>query len=66
MRLRMLLVVTLILVTLPVFAGPLAWWEWKNLTTGAVVCAQTTPGHGWVRYAGPYADLKCTTRGQLR
>jgi hypothetical protein len=57
------LVAALILFSLPVLASEAPWWEWRNLTTRDIVCAQTSPGKDWVKYTGPYADLKCTTRG---
>lgn len=43
------------------WAGDAPWWEWKNLESGSIVCAQTSPGKGWVKYTGPYVDLRCTT-----
>jgi hypothetical protein len=44
-------------------AGPAPWYEWKQLSTGEIVCSQTVPGKGWVRYTGPYTDMKCSIRG---
>jgi len=42
-------------------AGVAPFWEWKS-STGAIVCAQSTPGKGWVKWTGPYSDLRCSTR----
>ena len=49
------------------FAGGVApWWEWKS-PTGDIVCAQASPGKGWVKWTGPYSDLKCSMKeGQYR
>ncbi len=63
MAMTMTLALALSIMSSSVLAGPAAWHEWKNLTTGAIVCAQTSPGKGWVIHSGPYTDLKCTTRG---
>jgi hypothetical protein len=62
-KVAMTAALALSIVSSSVLAGPAAWHEWKNITTGALVCAQTAPGKGWVIRSGPYTDLKCTTRG---
>lgn len=46
----------------PAWGGALPFYEWKNETSGSIVCAQTAPDKGWVKVTGPYEDLKCTTR----
>ncbi len=62
-KVAMTMALVLSIMTSSVLAGPAAWHEWKNATTGAIVCAQTSPGKGWVILGGPYTDLKCSTRG---
>jgi hypothetical protein len=59
-------------VTVLVFFGSLAWagaapwWEWRSTESGDIVCAQTTPGKGWVVYSGPYDDLRCSVRKEVQ
>jgi hypothetical protein len=62
-KVAMTVALALSIVSSSALAGRAAWHEWKNLTSGATVCAQTSPGKGWVIFSGPYTDLKCTTRG---
>jgi hypothetical protein len=53
----------LILLAFPsmALAGVAPFWEWKS-STGAIVCAQSTPGKGWVKWTGPYSDLRCSVK----
>lgn len=41
-------------------AGNAAWYRWESRTDRAFVCAQSSPGPGWKRIAGPYRDAACT------
>lgn len=66
MKAKIALVSLCILFASAALAGPAAWYEWRNTTTKAIVCSQTSPGNGWVKYSGPYTDMKCTTRGQMK
>ena len=66
MGIILLLLLAFVLFNTAVMAGPAPWWEWRNSTTGAIVCAQTAPGPGWVKYSGPYEDLKCTVRAKTK
>ncbi|HAR95988.1 MAG TPA: hypothetical protein DCR97_08515 [Deltaproteobacteria bacterium] len=66
MKARTGLIVALVFLSSSVLAAPAPWWEWRHLSSGETVCAQTRPGEGWVKYSGPYKDLKCTTRGQVK
>ncbi|HUJ89024.1 MAG TPA: hypothetical protein VLX12_02425 [Syntrophorhabdales bacterium] len=64
MKKRVTLVLILLALGSVAFAGGAApWWEWKS-TTGAIVCAQASPGKGWVKWTGPYSDLKCSMKEQ--
>ncbi|WPX29506.1 MULTISPECIES: hypothetical protein [unclassified Pseudomonas] len=38
-------------------AGPAPWYTWQGSTR--VVCAQNSPGSGWVRLAGPFKKSDC-------
>lgn len=40
-------------------AGPAPWFKWRSKADGALVCAQTSLGHGWEKAAGPYRDSHC-------
>lgn len=40
-------------------AGNAAWYRWESRIDGHIVCAQSSPGNGWQRIAGPYADAGC-------
>lgn len=41
------------------WAGNAAWYRWESRIDGHVVCAQSSPGSGWQRIAGPYEDAGC-------
>ncbi|RZI39966.1 hypothetical protein EGT07_26060 [Herbaspirillum sp. HC18] len=47
--------------TLDVLAGPAPWYLWKSKIDGNAVCAQTSPGDGWRKAAGPFKDAHCKT-----
>jgi len=66
MKTRLSLAIVFILLSLSALAAPAPWWEWRHLSSGEIVCAQTPPGEEWVKYSGPYKDLKCTTRGRVK
>ncbi|MDF1484263.1 hypothetical protein PY257_03550 [Ramlibacter sp. H39-3-26] len=42
-----------------VWAEPAPWYRWRSRVSGAVVCAQASPGEGWVRGGGPFRDARC-------
>ena len=42
------------------WAGQAAWYRWESRLEGRVICAQSSPGEGWKRIAGPYGDAACT------
>lgn len=46
---------------LPVRAEPAPWYRWQSVT-GDTVCAQTSPGPGWVRLEVTYVDPRCLRR----
>ena len=43
---------------LPAGAEPAPWYRWQG-ATGDIVCAQTSPGPGWVRLEMTYVDPRC-------
>lgn len=47
------------LFSLSVAAGPAPWYQWQSKLNGKLVCAQTSPGEGWVQLSGPYKDPRC-------
>lgn len=39
--------------------SPAAWYLWQSKLDGKVACVQTSPGPGWNKLAGPFADARC-------
>ena len=35
------------------------WYQWRSRFDGALQCAQTSPGPGWMQDSGPYRDAGC-------
>jgi hypothetical protein len=46
---------------LPSEAAPAPWYRWRSIA-GETVCAQTSPGEGWVRLDVVYVDPRCQRR----
>jgi hypothetical protein len=44
-------------------AAPAPWYKWRG-ASGETVCAQTSPGPGWVRLKAVYVDPRCQRRDQ--
>jgi hypothetical protein len=44
------------------FADPAPWYYWRSKITHDRVCAQFSPGNGWVQDGGPYKDARCAAR----
>lgn len=44
------------------FADPAPWYYWRSKITNDRVCAQFSPGQGWVQDGGPYKDARCASR----
>lgn len=42
------------------WAGNAAWYRWESRLEARMVCAQSSPGEGWKRVAGPYSDAACS------
>lgn len=40
-------------------AAPAPWYYWRSKLNGARVCAQTSPGEGWVQDSEPYEGPMC-------
>ncbi|WP_169719571.1 hypothetical protein [Chitinilyticum litopenaei] len=43
----------------PALAAPASWWLWQSSRDGQTFCAQTSPGPGWQKASGPYANARC-------
>lgn len=41
------------------WAGPAPWYKWHSRDTDYDICAQTSPGDGWVIVKGPFEDSAC-------
>ena len=59
---RFFAALSLALVSPLLLAAPAHWYLWKGRPSGAIACAQTSPGEAWVREDGPYKDSRCTVR----
>jgi hypothetical protein len=49
-------------VCVPSGADPAPWFYWRSKLTNERVCAQFSPGNGWVQDGGPYKDARCAAR----
>ena len=47
------------------WAAPAPWYYWRSKLNGARVCAQTSPGEGWVRDSEPYEGPMCQPRRRV-
>lgn len=54
-----MLIATLLCCASVTRAGPAPWYQWRSRADGALQCAQTSLGPGWVRDSGPYRDARC-------
>lgn len=52
-----------LLFSLTVIAQAAPWYLWQSKANGATFCAQTAPGGGWERVAGPFRDAGCRKPG---
>ncbi|MDR0379137.1 MAG: hypothetical protein LBI62_04210 [Candidatus Accumulibacter sp.] len=50
-------------IALPASAAPAPWYKWQSIT-GDTVCAQTSPGPGWIRLETSYVDPRCLRRSR--
>lgn len=46
-------------------AAPAPWYYWRSKLNGARVCAQTSPGEGWVQDSEPYEGPMCQPRRRV-
>lgn len=46
-------------------AAPAPWYYWRSKLDGARVCAQTSPGEGWVQDSEPYEGPMCQPRRRV-
>jgi hypothetical protein len=53
------LVIVILLMPVTTNAHPAPWYQWRSKLNNHIVCAQTSPGHGWVLENGPYKDTRC-------
>jgi hypothetical protein len=60
-RLLLSATVSFLAFALPAGAAPAPWYKWRSVT-GDMVCAQTSPGPGWVRLEARYVDPRCGKR----
>ena len=63
--LLILLWVLLVVVSAPSQAAPAPWYYWRSTYDGARVCAQTSPGQGWVRDSTAFEGPGCQSRRKV-
>ena len=56
---RLLTLLTLVLCSGQLGAGPAPWWQYRSKIDGKLACSQTPLGAGWEKVAGPYKDSRC-------
>lgn len=56
---RIACLLTLVLCSAQLAAGPAPWWQWRGKIDGKLACSQTPLGSGWEKVAGPYKDSRC-------
>lgn len=44
-------------------AGSAPWYKWRSTLSETDVCAQVSPGEGWVKILGPFKDSACRKPG---
>lgn len=44
-------------------AAPAPWYLWASRQGEGFICAQVSPGDGWERIRGPFADAVCRKPG---
>jgi len=57
---RMLLSGVLLSLSTLAWAGNAGWYRWESKTGDRFVCAQSSPGEGWTKFAGPFRDAACS------
>ncbi len=63
MKLRIASLLALALIGMAALAGGAPWYKWKSPEDGSIVCAQFTPGEGWILFQGPFMDAQCRKPG---
>ncbi|WP_271408877.1 hypothetical protein [Pseudomonas sp. Q1-7] len=56
---RPTLIALLLTFAAPAFAAPAPFFIWQSKLDGALTCAQTSPGDGWLRLGGAFRDAGC-------
>lgn len=46
-------------------AAPAPWFYWRSKIDGKRVCAQVSPGEGWVQDSEPYEAPNCQPRKRV-
>lgn len=60
---RILFTTLAILCCSATLAGPAPWYKWHSAEGEHDVCAQFSPGEGWVIVKGPFEDSSCRKQG---
>ncbi len=57
------LLISLLFFCSSLWANPAAWYRWRSAESDVDICAQVSPGEGWVVAKGPYQDAICKKPG---
>ena len=60
---KSLTLVCLALCTASAGAVPAPWFKWHSPEADNEICAQFSPGQGWVIFKGPFQDAHCSKPG---
>lgn len=60
---RTLFIILAVLYGAAAWAGPAPWYRWRSAQGDHDVCAQFSPGDGWVAVQGPFQDSACRKPG---
>lgn len=56
---KLLALLAVLFITVTARADPAPWYKWHSQEADYEVCAQFSPGDGWVKVKGPFEDSKC-------
>ena len=59
MRFERLFLLLFLLLSLPALARPAPWYKWRSKVSSQTICAQTSPGEGWIKVPQPYREAHC-------
>jgi len=55
----LVLIAAATLLSVAAWADPAPWYKWHSQEADYEICAQFSPGDGWVKVKGPFEDSAC-------